>query len=370
LFAAPEADKLLMTDIPSSHEPEADRTPEVIPQPETGATVPVEPKQAPLEEYVTKAFVGRNGIRAGWRLLIFVCLFGGLFALFGAIIIALNHHKIPGVDELTPRSAILSEGFQLVCVLLASWIMSKIEARTMADYGLPARQAFGGKFWIGLPIGFASITILLVALRTAHVFYFGTIGLQGTQILKYAGLWGLAFLCVGFFEELFFRGYALFTVTTGTTFWPAAVLLSGVFGYVHHSNQGESWVGAFNAGLFGFVLCLIIRRTGNLWMPIGFHAAWDWAETYFYGVADSGLVARGHLYNSKLLLQPAWLSGGTVGPEGSWLCTILLVLLFIVFAATLRQVNYPNEAAIPDPRKKKVSSSRLFPAEENPPAQV
>lgn len=361
----------MMTDsVPSPTNLQTDPTRQEVSSSESGAPfspVPAPPKQAPLEESLTKLFIGPNGIRAGWRLLIFVVIWGALVA--AAVALATRGHRAN--PQLTALTTLRDEGVAALVTLLAMWIMAKIEARSIADYGLPAREAFRDKFCIGLLIGFGAITILLGSLRAAHVFYFGSVALQGTQVLKYAALWGLAFLCVGFFEETFFRGYVLFTLTTGMTFWPAAVVLSGLFGYIHHSNPGESWMGAFNAGLFGVLICLLIRRTGNLWLPIGFHAAWDWGETYFYGVADSGLVAPGHLFNSKLLLQPAWLSGGTVGPEGSWLCTILLALLFIVFAAALRQVKYPNEAAILDPRKKKAPPApSILGIQESPTAQV
>ena len=39
----------------------------------------------------------------------------------------------------------------------------------------------------------------------------------------------------------------------------------------------------------GPLFCLPPRRSGNLWMPIGFHASWGWTRTYFYGVPDSAL---------------------------------------------------------------------------------
>ncbi|HUJ29918.1 MAG TPA: CPBP family intramembrane glutamic endopeptidase [Candidatus Acidoferrum sp.] len=328
-----------------------DQTPSQPATTESTAPSPSQPAQAPLETAVSKAFVGPDGIRALWRLLIFIAIVAGLGVVVVGIVALVNHGK-PPQSAFTPSVTILSEGITFLVALLASWIMSKIERRKVADYGLPARDAFRGKFWAGAVIGFGSITLLLVALRLAHVFYFGTIGLHGAAIAKYAVLWGAAFLFVSLFEEFFFRGYALFTITTGTTFWPAAILCSAVFGFVHHSNAGESWLGACNAGAVGLLFCLILRRTGNLWMAIGFHAAWDWGETYFYGVADSGIVAPGHLFDSKLAPQPAWLSGGTVGPEGSWLCLALIVILWIAFASLLREAKYPDPGALANPRRK------------------
>jgi membrane protease YdiL (CAAX protease family) len=319
-------------------------------QPEPAAPVSPQPKQADLEEMVTNAFVGPNAIRAGWRLLIFLMILGALMTGVGAVAMLLTKGKQPNVPFNAPAVAV-SEGLLFFCALLASWIMAKIEDRKVADYALPAREAFGKKFWQGAVIGFASITGLLVVMRLVRVFYFGTIALHRSEIVKYAALWGLAFLMVAFLEEFLFRGYALFTGATGITFWPAAILSSLLFGYIHHGNTGENWLGAFNAGAVGFLFCLLLRRTGSLWMAIGFHAAWDWGETYFYGVADSGQVAPGHLLNPSFS-GPAWLTGGSVGPEGSWLCLGLIVILWVIFATYFPEVKYPNPAAIPDPRRR------------------
>lgn len=322
------------------------------PAPETTSPAPEvprpEPPEEPLERIVAKIFVSANGIRAGWRLSIFLIIVSALLVGSSLVTLALNHQNIAQLQaqsELTPQLVLSTEGIQFSLVLLAAFIMSRLERRQMRDYGLPLRRAFRGQFWQGLILGFASITVLLVALHLCGVFQFGTIGLHGLRAWEYAAAWGAAFLSVGFYEEFFFRGYPLFTLTTGMTFWPSAILLSALFGLVHHSNPGESWTGALDAGAVGLLFCLIVRRTGDLWMPIGFHAAWDWGQTYFYGVPDSGLVAQGHLFNSSCS-GPAWLSGGSVGPEGSWLCIALLVILWIALALWLREKKYPDPAAV------------------------
>ena len=87
----------------------------------------------------------------------------------------------------------------------------------------------------------------------------------------------------------------------------------------------------FAAAFIGFVFCVSVWVTGSAWWAIGCHAAWDWAETYFYGTADSGFVAPGHLFSTSPAGNPLW-SGGTVGPEGSLLIipVVLLILVWLV----------------------------------------
>ncbi|MGA7379817.1 MAG: CPBP family intramembrane glutamic endopeptidase, partial [Terriglobales bacterium] len=98
------------------------------------------------------------------------------------------------------------------------------------------------------------------------------------------------------------------------------------FGAIHLQNPGEAWVGALCAGLIGLFFCFTLRRTGSLWFAVGMHASWDWGESYLYSVPDSGGMVTGHLLNSGFH-GSHWLTGGSVGPEGS-------VLVFVVIGAS------------------------------------
>lgn len=186
---------------------------------------------------------------------------------------------------------------------------------------------------MGVLWGAISLSLLLFVLRAAGVFAFGSLGLSGTRALQFAVFWAAFFLFVALFEEFAFRGYVLFALQQVAGFWPTALLLSAIFAYMHRSNPGESWLGTLGAGAVGLFFCFTIRRTGNLWFAVGMHAAWDWAQSFLYGVPDSGVVEPGHLLNASLHGQ-AWLSGGSVGPEGSVLVFVLIGGMWIVFDRT------------------------------------
>jgi membrane protease YdiL (CAAX protease family) len=277
---------------------------------------------------------GPSELRAGWRLCIFLGLIVALVKASNFAIRQLLH----GVDDTA-----LFLGRELLDFLIfifASWVMGHLENRTIGDYGLPWRRMWGAEFWKGAALGFASITSLLLSMRLAGVFHFEKIALHGVEVWKWAIIYVLVFMLVALREEFRYRGYALFTLSTGIGFWPAAILSAAFFGYSHHGNSGEDWIGLFNAGLFGLLACLLLRRTGNLWMPIGFHMAFDWGETFFYGVPDSGEVLPGHLLNTHSA-GLAWLSGGSVGPEGSLLCTLLMVVVWFTCSVCLSGAKYP-----------------------------
>jgi uncharacterized protein len=306
-------------------------------------------REQPNSSPLVTVFWGAKGLRAGWRLLIFFAILATLSWI--AVLISRAAFQMPK-GQATAKGLLASLGWWmnrtrmlgLASLLIASWIMARIEGRRFGDYGLRLKQAFRGAFWRGAAAGFAAITVLLGAMRAIGIFSFGAIGLHGAQTWKYAVLWSVVCLFVGLFEEFLFRGYVQFTLTTGIGFWPAAIVTSTLFGYVHHSNSSETLAGTISAGAVGFLFCLLLRRTGDLSMPIGFHAAWNWGETYFYGVPDSGGVTSRHLFNTSFS-GPSWLTGGTVGPEGSWLCTFLIASLYMIFAIWLREAKYPGKLA-------------------------
>jgi membrane protease YdiL (CAAX protease family) len=130
------------------------------------------------------------------------------------------------------------------------------------------------------------------------------------------------------------------------SFWEAAWLTSTLFGYIHTFNKGETWIGIFSAAAIGFAFCVSVRLTGSAWWAIGFHAAWDWTQTFFYGTADSGNVAHGHFLTTNPSGAVLW-SGGSAGPEGSLLVipTVLLVIVALV-AIYGRKKSDPQPATV------------------------
>ncbi len=289
-------------------------------------------KPSPPEERMQKIFIGRDGLRPIWRLALYLLMYRGLrFCLF--VFLAAD---LPDALFLWRQTA--AELGLAIIALAPALLMSRIEGRAFGGYGLPPDKSFGKLFWLGGVWGMASLTLLLLALRAAHAFYFGPVALHGVRALKFAAFWAAFFLIVAFYEEFFTRGYTQFTLTDALGFWPAAILLSLGFGALHLENPGENWVGILGAMMIGFFFCLTLRRTGNLWFAVGFHAAWDWGESS-YSVPDSGGMAPGHLLHS--LQGPRWLTGGSVGPEGSVFLFVLLLLLWVVFDRVYPEVKYP-----------------------------
>jgi len=274
--------------------------------------------------YVRTVFLGPEGLRAGWGFAFYVAM----FLLLQRPVAALAWSRNFGDSGLW--SMMLEEFGDLLAAVIPAIVLMLVERRPWRSYGLPATQALGRSFWVGGLWGFAGISLLMFSLRELHGFTFGHLVLHGARLVRFAVFWAVMFLLVGLFEEFLLRGYTQFTLARGIRFWPAAVVLSVAFGLIHLRNEGEHWTGLAAAASIGFFFCLTLRRTGNLWFAVGFHAAWDWGETYFYSVPDSGMVAPGHLLSSSMH-GPLWLSGGSVGPEGSVLCFVVIAVVWIAF---------------------------------------
>ena len=279
-------------------------------------------------------FSQEQGLRPGWRFALYVLM--GIVVFF----------SINTLYELwNPRSLgllwlrLLGELQYLISGVVPAMVMARLEHRAFGDYGLPARSALQKMFWLGAVWGFVSLSFLLLVMKGVGVFSLEGVSVHGLRALKFAAFYGAMFLLVALFEEFSVRGYPLFTLTQGMGFWPAAVFMSVLFGAIHLGNAGESWIGILGAGSIGFFFCLTVRRTGNLWFAVGFHAAWDWAETYFYAVPDSGQMFPGHLLRTSFH-GPTLLSGGSVGPEGSVLMFFVLAVTWIVFDRIYPHASY------------------------------
>jgi membrane protease YdiL (CAAX protease family) len=270
-------------------------------------------------------FLGPEGLRAGWRIFLYLGMGVLLFLALSSFAGLIPSHG----------AGYLWQGMFMQAVLAVSSVapavaMARIEKRPFGAYGLALRHAFGKLFWTGLLWGIVTLSVLMLLLRLVGVFSYGTLALHGARVFRFAVFWGVFFLLVGVSEEFTFRGYTQFTLSQPLRFWTAAYVLSFLFGCLHLGNAGETWLGSLCAALIGVFFCFTLRRTGSLWFAVGMHASWDWCESYLYSVPDSGAMVPGHLLNSSFH-GSRWLTGGSVGPEGSVLVFVVIAAAWVVF---------------------------------------
>jgi hypothetical protein len=342
-------------------------------------------------------FIGSQGLRAGWSILIFAPL-TVLFASLAGFVVVKTHLLDPKDHLFTAGSTFFGELTLFAGIIGAAAVVALIERRrSLLAFNLTGPRRFP-RFLSGLVAGFVALSALVGALALGGWLHFGPVALSGSAIFKFGALWAAAFLLVGCVEEGTFRCYLQFTLTRGINFWWAAGIIavicsalalshkgngawgvyavallgllpcfglhlkkpesagfwqaawvtSTLFGSIHTSNNGENWIGIFAAAFIGFVFCVSVQVTGSAWWAIGFHAAWDWAETYFYGTADSGMVATGHYLTTAPAGNTLW-SGGADGPEGSLLVLgiiLLLLVALVVIYGRKRAAAHPVELAV------------------------
>jgi len=288
-----------------------------------------------------KIFFNARGLRAGWRLLIFVGIFVGLSYLLDNWVIPKIFHP-QDRSFLDPVGTIYGELTSLIEVLVATWIMTRIERRSFPDYGIPARNAFGRDFWVGSAWGMASTSLLVGLIAVFGGYRILGLAIHGSTLGYFAGVWIIGNLLIGFSEELQFRAYLLTTLADGIGFWTAAILLSIGFGALHYFlKPHERWEDFASTGLLGLFTCLTLRRTGSLAFAIGFHAAFDFANLFVWSGQNAGEYAVGHLLETRWQ-GPQWLTGGFLGPEASWMVFVVIALMFGIFDRCYRQKKFPQ----------------------------
>jgi uncharacterized protein len=281
----------------------------------------------PPNGFPAYVFLNKNGLRAGWRLLIYAAIFQVLLFASAFVIGQLLH---PARGVFSPVTQFLEESASFLAAFVAAWIMARLEQRPLGVYGLPAPGAFKKNFWLGCLFGLFEISLLVGLIAAFGGYSFGSLAEHGSAIATWAFYWAAFFLVVAFSEEFLFRGYTLYTLADGIGFWPAAVVLAACFGAVHIRNSGEGWVGVLGVVVVGLFWAFTLKRTGSLWFALGMHASFDFGETFLFSVPDSGMIFPGHLSNATLH-GPNWLTGGTPGPEGSVLDFLILLVFFFVF---------------------------------------
>ncbi len=280
-------------------------------------------EQKSLTNRVVWLFNGPQGLRLPWSILLLLLACGAAQILSVVVLQAFGVHMQDLAEQsITAIGAIKSVSLVLASVIVATLFMAVIERKPLDQYYLagakPVLRAAQG----------AAIGILLIALLVAGEVAFGAMSFDGVAVFGQAALisggeWAIALVMAALLEEMAFRGYLLARLARSFGFRWAAIITTILFGAAHFTNLGEGALGLASVVLAGLVFCYAIWKTGSLWWALGWHAGWNWGETYLFGTANSGIASSGNLAITHPH-GPEWLSGGATGPEGSVLCFLVL----------------------------------------------
>jgi len=278
-------------------------------------------------------FIGPDGLRHGWRFLIFVAAIVLVAQFLEQRAIAFLGAKLH-IDRsaLSASSIIVGDGFDLIVVLIVTGVFALCERRRIDSYGLQINEVFGGLFWNGVVAGLAVVTFVAAGMLVTGGMRIHGIALRGIDLITSPLPWLVAMLFVGVTEEYFFRGYALQSLWRGAGFWPAALITTALFAGLHLVKPHENTIDIGMIFALGLIICISVRITGSLWWAVGWHAAFDFGQLFIIGTRNGGSVPQGRLFDVTFP-GPAWITGGELGTEASYFMipAVLGTLIYVIW---------------------------------------
>jgi membrane protease YdiL (CAAX protease family) len=255
------------------------------------------------------------GLIVGFYIITFVALalFEALFAL------------LPARGNLDTRD-VPFQWLSLVSVVLATWVMLRLEKISWSAVGLDRSAASPNLVIKGAALG-------AVTIGAASLVLLGTRMLQIVPTLP-GSWWGEAgrstalLLPAAFFEELFIRGYVFAVLRRAAGWKTALVVTSIVFGLLHAANPGADGESILAVIVAGFFLGAIFLFTRSLYAAGAAHFAWNWIMAGALHIAVSGIPSRNPDYR-VVETGPDWLTGGPWGPEGG--AAAVAAMFIVVF---------------------------------------
>ena len=273
-----------------------------------------------------------GGLRAGWRVLLFLALFSVFYEAVNTFI-----------AYVRPADYAALQIEQYVLLVLAAWLAHYIMLRwvdhTSWSYvGLGAEQCTSRALVVGLALGSLCILVPSAGLLLAHDLTLVT-GLQGRHdwlVLASGG--ALLFLPQSLAEELLSRGYIFAALRDWVGEMGALAFTSVGFGLLHMGNPGataQSVSVVVLAGIFLGAILVVTRSLYAAWMA---HFAWNWSMADLLHAPVSGVRFPYSAYRVDDS-GPDWLTGGSWGPEGGVAAAVGMIAGIALLIAWRRRVS-------------------------------
>jgi len=284
-------------------------------------------------------FKNRYGeIRSGWTLFLSGIVLFMVMLLVGISIVlmtgdgALRLFNTPFVDY----------PLMSIAVLLLFWIIYKRPINQMGFYV----NGWFKQLILGITFGTVSITSIIVIMFASGLMQFTNVNFHNlTNYQFWAGL--LVFMFVGFFEELFARGFIMTALKTTRNEWVIVLLSSLIFAALHIANPSTTPFALINITLIGVLIAYLFIKTGRLWASIGIHFAWNFVQGNIFGSLVSGIDTISII---QIEVSGAdWLTGGEFGLEGGAICTfiVLLGLVYVHFGIKQNKAFWRTDSDMP-----------------------
>ena len=277
-------------------------------------------------------------LRAGWRLLIqlIIYLFLGIVVFITAVFLGFE----PGSSSF---AFLLEQVLNLIVYTGSVFIARRwLDKRSFESLGLKLNQLTLVDVLMGIGIAFMQMGFIYILMLWLNWLTFEGFAWQFDPlgvVIKGVLTFFVAFMFVGWNEELFSRGYHLQTIASGTSLFWGVIISSAVFGALHIANPSATWTSTTGIFLAGIFFAYAYIRTKQLWLPIGLHIGWNFAEGVVFGFPVSGLENMYKLIRIQVTGPEIW-TGGAFGPEAG-----LIVLPALVIGTVLIYLHTMNRNA-------------------------
>ncbi len=275
-------------------------------------------------------------VRSGWKI---AAALGSFFVILMIVetifAMVLMFTVVGSADSITSLYDNLLEqmmGWSWLMSILQTLIMTAVAVftwkvifkRNLSGMGLPRISKHAKELGVGLLFGAVAMTLIFALLLAT-----GLIKVDSWVLKPSADtfLYVLIFILVGIAEETFSRGYCMSVLRQTRSVALVLIVPAVIFSLMHISNPGYSLMAFINIAIAGLLFAYMFIKSGNIWMPIGFHITWNYFQGCVFGLSTSGLGIEG-LIKSEYT-RYSLLGGGAFGPEEGILTTAVLALGFL-----------------------------------------
>ena len=285
-------------------------------------------------------------LRAGWRIvgtLFLLITYASLFSILYILI---------GRGEDQPAAFFNAyNGFVVFLIVTAGIFTGRrlLDRRSITSLGLRLNGRAAADLLVGILIaGLIMGTIYLIESAAGWLHFNGFAWQTNSwnQITYGAGLFLIAYIFVGWYEELIMRGYLLQNLADGLNLAWAVIISSVVFAAGHLGNPNASWVAVLGLILAGLFLAFGYLRTWQLWLPVGIHIGWNFFEGTVFGFAVSGTSS--YRLIQQTVNGPGIMTGGAFGPEAGLILVPALILgTILIYFYTKNRIQDTGEQKEP-----------------------
>lgn len=222
--------------------------------------------------------------------------------------------------------------FTIAITLAAMLYCATIEIRPLSSMGF-VKKSWLSQYSIGILVGVVLFGgYILIGVLSGSIEYRGvTIG-ESWWIIP---IFFLGYVIQGMSEEVLLRGYLMISLTNRVTVFWAVFINSVLFSMLHLFNPGISPIALLNIAIFGIVMSLYFLLTGNIWGVSAIHMTWNFLQGNIFGCAVSGMESTSSLFSFAPVEGFELLGGGSFGPEGGIISTMILLAACVILIMLL-----------------------------------